>query len=108
MSDITIIATCYGDYWDTFHEQWEASIAALDPAPARVILVSDVPREVPPGVDNIVIGPAHPLAALMRAQVDATSKPAGVTSPMPVIATRRRTVMQILRCQAQKTSWHLQ
>lgn len=59
MSDITVIATCYGDYWDTFHEQWEASIAALDPAPARIILVSDVPREVPPGVDNIVIGPAH-------------------------------------------------
>lgn len=59
MSDITVIATCYGTYWDTFHEQWEASIAALDPAPARIILVSDVPRQVPAGVDNIVIGPAH-------------------------------------------------
>lgn len=59
MSDITIIATCYGDYWDTFHAQWERSIAGLNPAPAEVILVSDVPRPVPDGVRNMVIGPAH-------------------------------------------------
>ena len=56
---ITVVATCYGDYWDTFHEQWEASIAALDPQPAEVILVSDVPRPVPEGVRNIAIGEAH-------------------------------------------------
>lgn len=59
MSDITIIATCYGDYWDTFGEQWKASIAALDPQAAEVILVSDIPRPVPDGVRNIAIGEAH-------------------------------------------------
>jgi hypothetical protein len=59
MSDITVIATCYGDYWDTFHEQWEQSIAGLDPAPAEIILVSDIERPVPEGVRNIAIGPAH-------------------------------------------------
>lgn len=59
MSDITVIATCYGTYWDTFHAQWEASIARLDPAPAEIILVSDVPRPVPDGVRNIAIGAAH-------------------------------------------------
>lgn len=59
MSDITVIATCYGDYWDLFGEQWQASIARLNPAPAEIILVSDVPRPVPDDVRNIVIGPAH-------------------------------------------------
>lgn len=58
LSGITVVATCYGDYWDTFGDQWQASIAALDPPPAEVILVSDVPHDVD-GVWNIVIGPAH-------------------------------------------------
>jgi len=58
LSDITVVATCYGDYWETFHESWRSAIVALDPAPAQVILVTDVPRPVP-GVTNIVIGDAH-------------------------------------------------
>jgi hypothetical protein len=58
MSDITVVATCYGDYWEKFSARWLASIATLDPAPAEIILVSDVPHTVP-GVRNIVIGPAH-------------------------------------------------
>ena len=58
MSGITVIATCYGDYWDTFNEQWQASIAALDPAPAAVILVSDVMHPLV-GINNIVIGQRH-------------------------------------------------
>lgn len=55
---IAVVATCYGDYWERFSERWLASIEALDPRPAQVILVTDVLRPLA-GIDNIVIGSRH-------------------------------------------------
>ena len=50
-----------------------------------------------PEASNSVIGAAQLRAAFSRSHVDVTSSPAGVTRPMPVIATRRRAVMRFPR-----------
>lgn len=58
VSPVTCISVVYGDYWDLFSDGWIASIRALDPAPAEVILATDVPRRID-GVRTITIGQAH-------------------------------------------------
>ena len=56
--DMTIVTACYGQYWDQFSQAWEQSIVMLDPRPAEIVLVTDVPRSIQ-RVRNIVIGQAH-------------------------------------------------
>ena len=56
--DITVVSVCYGDYWDKFSDAWIEAISMLDPAPAEVILVSDVPRDIA-GVRNLVMQQDH-------------------------------------------------
>ena len=41
--NVTTITSCYNDYWDLFGAQWLATVAACDPQPVQVILVTDAP-----------------------------------------------------------------
>jgi len=48
-SEVAIVTTAWGDYWDRFGARWVASVEALDDAPGEVIVASDRLLDVPAG-----------------------------------------------------------
>ena len=56
LSNISILTVTYGDYWSRYGESWLETVAEADPQPAKVVLVSDVPVDVPQWVTLIVAG----------------------------------------------------
>lgn len=59
--DIAIVTSCYGDggYWDLFGDQWLSTVAACDPQPSQVILVTDTPWHVPSWVTQVPFHDRH-------------------------------------------------
>lgn len=59
--DVAVVTSCYGDggYWDMFGDQWLGTIAATDPQPTQVILVTDTPRPVPSWVTQVPCTDRH-------------------------------------------------
>lgn len=54
--DVTTVTVAFGDYWGRFGDQYLTMAEALDPAPARMIVVTDVPREGSGRVDTVCAG----------------------------------------------------
>lgn len=57
--NIATVTSCYNDYWDLFGAQWLATVAACDPQPVQVILVTDAPRDAPDWVTQISCEDRH-------------------------------------------------
>jgi len=57
--NVTTITSCYNDYWDLFGAQWLNTVAACDPQPVQVILVTDAPRDAPDWVTQIPCDDRH-------------------------------------------------
>lgn len=48
-SDVAIVTTAWGDYWDRFGDRWMQSVLALEDTPGEVIIASDRLLDVPDG-----------------------------------------------------------
>lgn len=53
---VTVVACIYGTGYDRFVDEWAAAIAALAPAPADVLVLSDRPRDIPGARVEVVTG----------------------------------------------------
>lgn len=66
-----MVSICFGQqYWDLFSEQFFATTGSVEPRPAKIVLVTDVPRETPEWIESHAIGEGLPLYAYYRAAVD--------------------------------------
>lgn len=64
---VTVVSCIYGDRYDGFVAEWAAAIAALDPAPDAVTVLSDRPREIPGADVKVALcGWKHPQAFYLR------------------------------------------
>ena len=69
-SDISVVSISYGPYWDSWSEQFFATTGSLDPRPAKIILCTDVPRECPDWIVNVVLGVDRPMMAYYNRAVE--------------------------------------
>lgn len=61
-SDVSVVSICFNDlYWGKFADQFFATTGATNPRPAKVVLVTNVPRETPDWIENHAIGDGLPL-----------------------------------------------
>lgn len=63
-NSLTLITTCWGDYWDRFGSKWLEIVTNLNPQPAEIMFVSREDIELPemPNLTHLIdknLGPAN-------------------------------------------------